>query len=78
MPPSTTQACALDWESNQEPFGLQAGTQSTDPHQPGTYAFFLYFCNHSHSNINTKNKTNKIELEGVLKLIKDEFRSTRI
>ena len=24
-----------DWESNQPPFGLQAGTQSTDPHQPG-------------------------------------------
>ena len=24
-----------DWESNQQPFGLQAGTQSTEPHQPG-------------------------------------------
>ena len=24
-----------DWESNQRPFGLQAGTQSTEPHQPG-------------------------------------------
>ena len=23
------------WELNQQPFGLQAGTQSTDPHQPG-------------------------------------------
>ncbi|XP_053782498.1 cadherin-like and PC-esterase domain-containing protein 1 isoform X2 [Desmodus rotundus] len=23
-----------DWESNQRPFGLQAGTQSTEPHQP--------------------------------------------
>ena len=22
-----------DWESNQRPFGLQAGTQSTEPHQ---------------------------------------------
>ena len=21
-----------DWESNQQPFGLQAGTQSTEPH----------------------------------------------
>ena len=30
-----TQACALDWESNQRPFSLQAGTQSTEPHQPG-------------------------------------------
>ena len=24
-----------DWESNQRPFGTQAGTQSTEPHQPG-------------------------------------------
>ena len=24
-----------EWESNQRPFGLQAGTQSTEPHQPG-------------------------------------------
>ena len=24
-----------DWESNQSPLGSQAGTQSTDPHQPG-------------------------------------------
>ena len=23
-----------DWESNLQPFGLQAGTQSTEPHQP--------------------------------------------
>ena len=29
------QACALDWESNQWPFGLQASAQSTEPHQPG-------------------------------------------
>ena len=29
-----TQACALDWELNQRPFGLQAGTQPTVPHQP--------------------------------------------
>ena len=28
-------ACALHWESNQRPFGSQAGTQSTEPHQPG-------------------------------------------
>ena len=25
-----------DWESNQQPFGLQAGAQSTEPHQPGS------------------------------------------
>ena len=24
-----------DWESNHIPFSLQAGTQSTEPHQPG-------------------------------------------
>ena len=24
-----------NWESNQRPFGSQAGTQSTEPHQPG-------------------------------------------
>ena len=24
-----------DWESNQRPFGSQAGTQSTEPHQSG-------------------------------------------
>ena len=23
-----------DWESNQKPFGLQAGAESTEPHQP--------------------------------------------
>ena len=26
-----------DWESNQQPFGLQAGAQSTEPHQPGQH-----------------------------------------
>ena len=24
-----------DWESNRQPFGSQAGAQSTEPHQPG-------------------------------------------
>ena len=24
-----------DWESNQQPFGLQSSAQSTEPHQPG-------------------------------------------
>ena len=24
-----------DWERNQQPFGLQAHAQSTEPHQPG-------------------------------------------
>ena len=30
-----------DWEWNQQPFGSQAGTQSTDPHQPGLCVSFL-------------------------------------
>ena len=25
------------WELNQQPFGSQAGTQSTEPHQPGQF-----------------------------------------
>ena len=28
-----------DWESNQWPFGSQASTQSTEPHQPGQKSF---------------------------------------
>ena len=31
----STQACALDWESNWQPSGSEGGTQSTEPHQPG-------------------------------------------
>ena len=30
-----------DWESNQQPFGLQAGAQSAEPHQPGWFLGFL-------------------------------------
>ena len=38
------QACALDWESNWQPFGSQAGTQSTELHQPGIKKhFFITF-----------------------------------
>ena len=29
-----------DWESNQQAFGFQAGTQSTEPHQPGREGWF--------------------------------------
>ena len=36
----TTQACTLDWESNWQPFGSQAGIQPTQPHQPGLYLYF--------------------------------------
>ena len=38
-----TQACALDWESNQQPFGSQAGAQSTEPHQPGLVVVIFEF-----------------------------------
>ena len=30
-----------DWESNRRPFDSQAGTQSTEPHQPGQTQLFL-------------------------------------
>ena len=30
-----------DWESNQQHFGLKAGTQSTEPHQPGLKSYIL-------------------------------------
>ena len=38
----TTQASALDWESNRLPCDLQAGMQSTEPHQPGLWYFIFW------------------------------------
>ena len=35
-----TQACALDWESNRQPFGLQAHAQSTELRQQGCIFIF--------------------------------------
>ena len=32
-----------DWESNMQPFDSQAGTQSTEPHQPGLYVFIVTY-----------------------------------
>ena len=32
-----------DWESNQQPFSLQAGTKSTEPHHPGPFLAFFFF-----------------------------------
>ena len=29
-----------DWKLNWQPFGLQAGAQSIEPHQPGLFVFF--------------------------------------
>ena len=44
MPSTGDLACnpgmCPDWELNQRPFGSQASTQSTEPHQPGPYMFF--------------------------------------
>ena len=31
--------CVPDWESDQGHFGSQAGTHSTEPHQPGRETF---------------------------------------
>ena len=41
-------AMCPDWESNRQPFGLQADTQSTQSHQPGHV--FLYISNEQHKN----------------------------
>ena len=41
-----------DWESNQQPFDLQAGTQFTEPHQPG--------CPHSSNLTPSRPLTNKL------------------
>ena len=38
----STLACALDWESNQQPIGLQSGTQSTELHQRGPVYINIY------------------------------------
>ena len=43
MPPSEDVAynpgMCPEWESNQQPFGSQASTQSTEPHQPGLHPY---------------------------------------
>ena len=31
-----------NWESNWQPFGSQASTQSSEPHQPGLIFYFLF------------------------------------
>ena len=41
VPPTRDLACnpgmCPDWESNQRPFGSQAGAQTAEPHQPWLY-----------------------------------------
>ena len=45
-PPTGDLACnpgiCPDWELNQQPFGSQAGAQSTEPHQPRQQIFFPF------------------------------------
>ena len=38
--PATHPGMCPDWESNMQPFGSQADTQSIEPHQPGPLLFF--------------------------------------
>ena len=38
----TTQACALGWDSNWQPFDLQAGSQSAEPYLPGHNFLFAF------------------------------------
>ena len=35
-----------DWEPNWQPFGSQAGAQSTEPHQPGPHFFQMWELSH--------------------------------
>ena len=46
-PPTGDLACNPgmwpDWELDRQPFDLQAGTQSTEPHQPGLELFLIVF-----------------------------------
>ena len=47
----TTQACALHWESNPQPFGLQASAQSTKPRQLGLmFSLMLVVITSSYTN----------------------------
>ena len=50
IPPTGDLACNsgmyLDWELNWQPFGLQAGTQPIEPHQPGHIFVFLRSINY--------------------------------
>ena len=49
-PPAGDLACnpglCPDWESNQQLFGLQASTQSTEPHETGLNFFYILFVKH--------------------------------
>ena len=48
--PARNPGICPDWESNWRPFGSQARTQSTEPHQKGRYFFFIsHFTQDMHS-----------------------------
>ena len=55
-----------DWELNQQPFGLQASTQSAEPHQTGPKGIFLKgidgnsFIQNTNNN-NNNNNNNRVE-----------------
>ena len=43
--PTHNPGMCSDWELNLQPFGLQAGNQSTEPHQPGlTFGILVMMC----------------------------------
>ena len=57
-----------DRESNHQPFGLQAGSQSTEPHQPGPVGAFLLKSGtkqHAHYPCSTINITLEILIKAV-------------
>ena len=40
--PAQNPGMCPEWESNRKPFGLQTGTQSTEPRQPGCKLIFTF------------------------------------
>ena len=65
----TIKACALDWEWNRGPFGLQADTQSTEPHQPQLQSIF---------NVSLTHKKYLVSLVSGYKNIKYQFQFSAV
>ena len=61
-PPTGDLACnpgmCPDWESNWQPFGLQAASQSTEPHQPGL-VYKIFNCTIFHGSEGKKTQLEK-------------------
>ena len=53
-----------DWESNQEPFYMQAGTQATEPHQPGPCLCSVTVQDHQGNNRSHSSKTLELDVWG--------------